>query len=328
MEDLRAPVVERAARELAKRGAEGVAALASLMGKSLSVTTRLNAVWALTRIDGPEARAAVRYALVDHDAGVRQAAVYSAGLHRDAGAEALRIDPPATRREAANALGRIGRVKGVEGALVVQAPPPQPGQPQQPDVAPQPAAIAGPQAAPVTAPAPAPAPEPTPAPAAAPAPAADAKAAPVASTAPATAPTTGPTTAPATAPTAGPATAPGAQPTAVAPAPQQVAAAPPAAPLPPSPAVPALLDALRDGPDRSLEHAVVYALIRIADREGTQKGLQDPDPAARRGARLALDQMGGVEPPALGDTGPGPQGVATQPAAPQPPPQGAGGSLK
>jgi HEAT repeat protein len=56
--------------------------------------------------------------------------------------------------------------------------------------------------------------------------------------------------------------------------------------------VPALLDALRSGPDRFLEHAVIYALIRIADRESTLKGLQDPDPAVRRAAKLSLDAMG------------------------------------
>src|SRR5205807_692024 len=41
-------------------------------------------------------------------------------------------------------------------------------------------------------------------------------------------------------------------------------------------AVPALLDGLRHGGDRFLEHALIYALIEIADRPGTLKGLRDP----------------------------------------------------
>jgi putative membrane-bound dehydrogenase-like protein len=58
-------------------------------------------------------------------------------------------------------------------------------------------------------------------------------------------------------------------------------------------AVPALLEALRTGGDRFLDHALVYALIRIADREQTLRGLRDPSPLVRRGALVALDQMDG-----------------------------------
>src|SRR5262249_48816250 len=56
-------------------------------------------------------------------------------------------------------------------------------------------------------------------------------------------------------------------------------------------AVPALLLGLRTATDRFLEHALIYALIEIADREATLKGLQDPNPQVRRGALIALDQM-------------------------------------
>src|SRR4051812_7732222 len=49
---------------------------------------------------------------------------------------------------------------------------------------------------------------------------------------------------------------------------------PQAPPTPPSPAVPALLNVLRGGhADRFLEHAVVYALVRINDRDSTVRGL-------------------------------------------------------
>ena len=56
-------------------------------------------------------------------------------------------------------------------------------------------------------------------------------------------------------------------------------------------AVPALLAALRRGGDRFLEHAIVYALIRVNDRTATAAGLADNHPRVRRGALIALDQM-------------------------------------
>ncbi|HVR84039.1 MAG TPA: HEAT repeat domain-containing protein, partial [Planctomycetota bacterium] len=56
-------------------------------------------------------------------------------------------------------------------------------------------------------------------------------------------------------------------------------------------AVPALLGSLRAGGDRFLEHALIYALIRIDDREATLAGLEDPNPSVRRAALIALDQM-------------------------------------
>jgi putative membrane-bound dehydrogenase-like protein len=55
--------------------------------------------------------------------------------------------------------------------------------------------------------------------------------------------------------------------------------------------VPALLSGLRAHADRFVEHALIYALIRIDDADGTRTGLSQPDPAVRRGALIALDQM-------------------------------------
>ncbi len=52
-------------------------------------------------------------------------------------------------------------------------------------------------------------------------------------------------------------------------------------------AVPALLDALAAGADRFLEHALIWALIEIADPAATRKGLR----SAPRGTLIALDQM-------------------------------------
>lgn len=54
-----------------------------------------------------------------------------------------------------------------------------------------------------------------------------------------------------------------------------------------------LLGALRAGGDRFLEHALIYALIRIARRDDLLTALKDPSPAVRRASLIALDQMEG-----------------------------------
>jgi len=56
-------------------------------------------------------------------------------------------------------------------------------------------------------------------------------------------------------------------------------------------AVPSLLESSSREGDRFLEHALIYALIEIADRDATLAGLRDKRPAVRRAALLALDQM-------------------------------------
>ena len=59
-------------------------------------------------------------------------------------------------------------------------------------------------------------------------------------------------------------------------------------------AVPALLANLRAGGyDRAFEHALIYSLIEIADRQQTLPALSDPLPQVRRAALIALDQMDG-----------------------------------
>ncbi len=59
-------------------------------------------------------------------------------------------------------------------------------------------------------------------------------------------------------------------------------------------AVPALLAAMdATDSDRFLEHAVIFALIRIDNQPATAKGLELAQPAAKRGALVALDQMDG-----------------------------------
>jgi putative heme-binding domain-containing protein len=175
LDDERFAVRDRAVEALGQLGPGAVAELRQVLHASASVPARRNAVWALTRIDGPEARAAIRDALADRDSSVQLAAAHSAGLDRDGEALPALLKLVVTdaavpvKREAATALGRLSRGS----------------------------------------------------------------------------------------------------------------------------AVPALFDGLRGGGDRFLEHALIYALIQIADRDATAKGLQDPSPLVRRGALIALDQMAG-----------------------------------
>jgi putative heme-binding domain-containing protein len=173
LDDPRPRVRDQVIAQLARRGPTAVTALAPIVTDSKrSVRARRNAVWALCRIEAAEARAALRPALADRDASVRQAAVHAVGLQRDAeAAAALRTlvgqEEPPLRLKGAEALGRIGNKE----------------------------------------------------------------------------------------------------------------------------AVPALLSALAAGGDRFLEHALIYALIRINDRAGTVAALADRNPRVRRAGLIALDQM-------------------------------------
>jgi putative membrane-bound dehydrogenase-like protein len=169
-DDPRFEVRERAVQEAAKRPADELAEAL----QSPSVRARLNAVWALVRIGDERAQSLLSFQWQDLDPGVRQAALTGSGLLRSRVAltalpGALESDPPAVRREAATAIGRIGDKS----------------------------------------------------------------------------------------------------------------------------MVPALLEAMRKGGDRFLEHAIVLALIRIGDRVATAAALRDPSPAVRRAALIALDQMEG-----------------------------------
>jgi putative membrane-bound dehydrogenase-like protein len=125
LDDERTAVRSRAIEQLGMRGAAAVADVAATLRTAGPVTARLNAVWALTRIDGDQAREAVRRALEDRNATVRQAAAHSAGLWRDTGARApllrlLASGDAALERTAAEALGRVGD-PGAIGDLVAVA---------------------------------------------------------------------------------------------------------------------------------------------------------------------------------------------------------------
>src|SRR5208282_738460 len=72
--DPRPVVQKRAIRQLASRGNNSIEPLADSLRESPSTAARQNALWALTQIDAPEARQAVRGALLDKDGTVRHVA--------------------------------------------------------------------------------------------------------------------------------------------------------------------------------------------------------------------------------------------------------------
>lgn len=125
LDDPRSAVRARAIHILGKHGEPSVSALAEAIRAGRSADLRRNAVWAATRVDHPEARAAVRLALADADPTVRLAATHSASVWRDREASApllgaLKDKEAANRRAAAEALGRIGG-QGVVLALLKAA---------------------------------------------------------------------------------------------------------------------------------------------------------------------------------------------------------------
>lgn len=132
LDDPRFAVSERAVYQLSKAGDQGLQGLALVLRTSESSSLRrLNAVWALCRMDEEAARDVGRIALRDPSADVRQAAASVAALHRDTAAldtliELLRDPSAMVRREAAHALGRIGRAQAVPSLFSSIAAEPKP----------------------------------------------------------------------------------------------------------------------------------------------------------------------------------------------------------
>lgn len=81
--DERHLVRKRAIGELGKRNKVATKALSEVVAKAASVEVRRNAVWALARIDGDDARETVRRAIWDKDYSVAHAAAHVTGLWRE-----------------------------------------------------------------------------------------------------------------------------------------------------------------------------------------------------------------------------------------------------
>jgi putative heme-binding domain-containing protein len=128
LDDERPAVQSRALQQYGTAGPAAVPALAHVLRTSPAAAARRNAVWALVRIEGAAARAALRAALGDRDDSVRSAAIHSAGLWRDGAAlpqlvAALHSGQPALQRAAAEALGRIGDAGAVPDLVAASAAP-------------------------------------------------------------------------------------------------------------------------------------------------------------------------------------------------------------
>jgi putative membrane-bound dehydrogenase-like protein len=121
LEDSRPAYVSRAVAMLGKRG--DVVALQRAL-KHASADVRTQGLWALARISGAEASAAIRTALSDADPGVRSLAARTVSLRRDIAATdyliTLLADTDAhVRRNAIAAIGRIGDARGIPALLKV-----------------------------------------------------------------------------------------------------------------------------------------------------------------------------------------------------------------
>src|SRR4051812_292564 len=128
LSDARPAVQNRAVRELAARAGDAIPALSDALRTNGSADARRNAVRALTRIDGIQARGASRIAIQDADESVKHAAIHGAGLLRDVGAVAdlravLKSGVPSIQRIAAEALGRIGDPAAVTDLITLAAAP-------------------------------------------------------------------------------------------------------------------------------------------------------------------------------------------------------------
>jgi putative membrane-bound dehydrogenase-like protein len=107
--DKRPRVAQRAIEQLARIGASAMPALTNTPRPA----TKQQAIWAMTRMDAPEARAAIRSALQDPSPTIQHTALHSVSVRRDRAAAPsvitlLKSPSLSVQRAAAEALGRVG----------------------------------------------------------------------------------------------------------------------------------------------------------------------------------------------------------------------------
>ena len=120
--DSRPTVCDRAVERLVNLGDAAVASLTNVVKQSKNTDARTKAVFALYRIGTASALAGVRAGLSDDDVQVRVAAARSVGLAKDGGAMSQLVTmigkgDPASRRQAATALGQIADAKAIPALL-------------------------------------------------------------------------------------------------------------------------------------------------------------------------------------------------------------------
>lgn len=126
LDDPRPVLREYALDKLAKDGA--VAQLAAFRGEAKTIEGATGAVYALSRIGSPAAIAAMRDALKDSRADVRQAAARQLGMAGDkesvpALIEMVKKEEPGIRRQAAASLGMIADARAVPALIEAAANP-------------------------------------------------------------------------------------------------------------------------------------------------------------------------------------------------------------
>jgi putative membrane-bound dehydrogenase-like protein len=128
LEDSRVAVRDQALDYLIQAGTPAIEPLSNVLERAKSAEARAAAVFGLARIAGPKSAAAVRSALSDREVVVRVAAARMAGLNADKAAvsrlsKMVKREDAAVRRQAAEALGRIGDASAVPSLIAASADP-------------------------------------------------------------------------------------------------------------------------------------------------------------------------------------------------------------
>ena len=126
LKDSRPKVRDRAVASLARKGKDALGPLRTALTQTKSKLQALGALWSLARMRTKDSAGIIRLAFGSPFGQVQQAGAYVSGLERDGESLSglmglLRSPHPAIRREAATALGRLGREEACEALLACQS---------------------------------------------------------------------------------------------------------------------------------------------------------------------------------------------------------------